>query len=120
MKGIKQPISPEETIHTKWQKGARKDVERTFGVLKSTWRFSQNPIKMWKIDDIASRVTACFILSNILVLDHVMEAINATYDPFFSLEEDEEMMIPQSNEFEHQHNKYANLKCLMVSIQTLS
>ena len=63
---------------------------------------------MWEIDDIASRVTACLILHNILVSDHVMEDVNSTYDPFFSLDKNEEIMIPQSNEFEHQHNKYAH------------
>ena len=93
MKGIKQPISPEETIHTKWQESTRKDVERAFGIFKLTWRFCHNPIEMWEIDDIARWVTVCLILHNILVLDHVMEDVNATYDPFFSLEEDKEVMI---------------------------
>ena len=81
---IKQPISPEETIYTKWQEGTRKDMERAFGVIKSTWTFCQNPIEMWEIDNITSRVTACLISHNILVLDCMMEDVNATYDPFFS------------------------------------
>ena len=60
-------------------------------------------IQMWKIDDITSRVTVCLILHNIFVLNRVMKDVNATYYQFFSLEENEEMMNPQSNECEHQH-----------------
>jgi hypothetical protein len=37
VRGIKVPATREEKKYTSWQEGARKDVERVFGVLKSTW-----------------------------------------------------------------------------------
>jgi hypothetical protein len=37
VRGIKkEPATRKEKNYTSWQKGARKDVERTFGVLKNT------------------------------------------------------------------------------------
>jgi hypothetical protein len=37
VRGIKVPATREEKKYTSWQEGARKDVERAFGVLKNTW-----------------------------------------------------------------------------------
>jgi hypothetical protein len=73
VKGIKQPITYEETKYTAWQEGARKDVERALGNLKSRWQFAVHPILLHKIKDIAARMTTCLILHNILVGERVME-----------------------------------------------
>jgi hypothetical protein len=37
VKGIKEPIIESEKRFTAWQEGARKDIERAFGVLKACW-----------------------------------------------------------------------------------
>jgi len=44
VKGIKEPITPQEKRYTGWQEACRKDVERAFGVLKATWQFLDRPI----------------------------------------------------------------------------
>jgi hypothetical protein len=44
VRGMKEPATRKEKNYTSWQKGARKDVERAFGVLKNTWKFLDRPI----------------------------------------------------------------------------
>jgi hypothetical protein len=39
IKGIKEPIAPQEKKYSQWRESSRKDVERGFGVAKGTWQF---------------------------------------------------------------------------------
>ena len=89
VKGKSVAITREEKRFTAWQEASRKDIERAFGVLKGVWQFLERPILMMKLDDIASRVTCCIILHNILVSDRVMGDCRATYKPDYVLEEEE-------------------------------
>lgn len=88
VKGIKEPITEEEKRYTSWQEGARKDIERAFGILKSCWQFMSRPIHLMNIEDLGRRVQSCLILHNILVSDRIMDLIGADYDAAFSLESD--------------------------------
>ena len=89
VKGKSVAITREEKRYTAWQEASRKDIERAFGVLKGVWQFLERPIHLMKLDDIASRVTCCIILHNILVSDRVMGDCRATYKPDYVLEEEE-------------------------------
>jgi hypothetical protein len=62
--GIKVPATREEKKYTSWQEGARKDVERAFGVLKNTWQFLDRPILLLDLTDISNRVVSCLLLHN--------------------------------------------------------
>jgi hypothetical protein len=88
VKGIKQPITELQKLFTGWQEGARKDIERAFGVLKGTWQFTAKPIQLRNLKKISNRVTTCLILHNILVSDRVMGGPEDTYDPSFSVLEE--------------------------------
>ena len=72
MKGIKIPLTNEETKYTKWQEAVRKDIERAFGNLKILWKFVCRPIEIWSLNDIADHITILLILHNIVVADQVM------------------------------------------------
>ena len=72
VKGLSQPIFMNQKNFTKWQEGARKDIERAFGVLKQTWQFMDRPIRMLDLENITKRVGTCIILHNMLVQDRVM------------------------------------------------
>jgi hypothetical protein len=89
VKGIKQPITTEETKYTAWQEGARKDIERAFGNLKSRWQFAANPILLHSVTEIAGRMTTCLILHNMLGSDRIMGDPTKMYDPAarFDMEE---------------------------------
>jgi hypothetical protein len=85
VKGIKQPITTDETNFTAWQKGARKDVDRAFGNLKSRWQFAAHPILLRCIKDIAARITTCIILHKMLVSSTVMGDPTRPYEPAASV-----------------------------------
>jgi hypothetical protein len=80
VRGIKVPATTEEKNYTSWQEGARKDVERAFGVLKSTWQqFLDRPMLLHDLKDISNRVVSCLLLHNMLVTDRVMQEASTTY-----------------------------------------
>jgi hypothetical protein len=88
VRGIKVPATREEKKYTSWQEGARKDVERAFGVFKNTWQFLDRPILLNDLTDISNRVVSCLLLHNIIVMDRVMQEASDTcynyrerYDP---------------------------------------
>jgi hypothetical protein len=79
VRGIKVPATRKEKNYTSWQEGARKDVERAFGVLKNTWQFLDRSILLHDLKDISNRVVSCLFLHNIIVMDRVMQEASATY-----------------------------------------
>ena len=51
----------------KKQEGARKDVERAFGVLQSRFAIVRGPTKGWKRKEIGDFMKACVIIHNMIV-----------------------------------------------------
>ncbi len=49
--GIKEPVSDAESNYTSWQEGARKDIERAFGVLQGSFKFTATPIQMHNLSE---------------------------------------------------------------------
>jgi Plant transposon protein len=48
--GCKIPVGDREIKFTEWQESARKDVERSFGVLQGRWKVLANPIHTIRMD----------------------------------------------------------------------
>jgi hypothetical protein len=96
IRGFKEPVTADESTFTSWQEGARKDVERAFGVFQGTkWKSVATPIQTIDPKYIASMVSCCLILHNMGVSDRVMGDVRARYDPgslvvLEEVEEDEE------------------------------
>jgi antitoxin component of RelBE/YafQ-DinJ toxin-antitoxin module len=67
VKTISVPISSTEKAYKKWQEGARKDVERSFGVLQSKFRWVTRPIELWDPSEIRNAVLTCIIVHNMMV-----------------------------------------------------
>jgi hypothetical protein len=72
VRGFQEPTNQSEQDFTRWQEGARKDVERAFGVLQAKFQFIARPIHLHHLQDIANRVATCIILHNMCVSDRVM------------------------------------------------
>ncbi len=53
VKGIKIPLTNDETKYTKWQEAVRKDIEHAFGNLEILLNFVCHPIEIWSLNDIA-------------------------------------------------------------------
>jgi Plant transposon protein len=81
VRGYKAPILPEEKRFTKWQEGARKDIERAFGVLQAKWKAVANPIHLIDLKAIANMMATCIVLHNMCVSDRVMGDVHARYRP---------------------------------------
>jgi hypothetical protein len=106
VKDIKQPIGVPEAKYSEWQEGARKDVERAFGNLKSAWQFAARPIHLHCIKDIAARMTTCLILHNMLVSDRVMKDPTKSYDPAASVVM-EEATVEQPADLRQVQNQFS-------------
>eukprot|EP00918_Siedleckia_nematoides_P059746 GHVU01130243.1.p1 GENE.GHVU01130243.1~~GHVU01130243.1.p1 ORF type:complete len:470 (-),score=54.29 GHVU01130243.1:3559-4968(-) len=57
---------------TSVQESARKDVERTFGVLRQTWGVLSKPCLLWHKEDIVKKVKTCLILHNMRRQEHMV------------------------------------------------
>jgi hypothetical protein len=93
-----RPITNQEKRYTAWQEACRKDIERAFGVLKTTWQCVDRPIHLYHLDDIADRIACCLVLHNMLVTDRVMDGENYNYrkryDPASRMGT-EEVVVPE-------------------------
>ncbi|XP_010468495.1 PREDICTED: putative nuclease HARBI1 [Camelina sativa] len=69
VKSIPQPQHPKHRLFAEKQEGARKDVERAFGVLQSRFAMIKNPSLLWSKGKIAYIMRACLILHNMIVED---------------------------------------------------
>jgi Plant transposon protein/Ulp1 protease family, C-terminal catalytic domain len=90
MGAVKQPITDEEKKFSAWQEGARKDVERGFGVLQCRWQAIEHPIHTHNPEKIPKMISTCLILHNMCVAERVMGDIDALYDPAYGLDLEKE------------------------------
>ncbi|WVZ69421.1 hypothetical protein U9M48_018209, partial [Paspalum notatum var. saurae] len=69
VKSVSGPVSNKQKIYAQRQESCRKDVERTFGVLRAKWKILHSPARMWKTRDLNAIVRACVILHNMIIED---------------------------------------------------
>ncbi|KAL6840949.1 hypothetical protein ACP4OV_029209 [Aristida adscensionis] len=74
MKTISLPQTEKHKLFAEHQEGARKDVERAFGVLQSRFTIVRRPARMWKRKSVGRIMLACVILHNMIVEDEREEA----------------------------------------------
>lgn len=67
VKAIRYPTTPRDKLFTKRQEGARKDVERAFGVLKAKWHIVKNAARPYELENLRSIMYACIIMHNMVV-----------------------------------------------------
>ncbi|EEY69220.1 uncharacterized protein PITG_05425 [Phytophthora infestans T30-4] len=66
---ISAPQGNKRRCYAAQQEAARKDVERTFGVLQQRFRILALPCKLWSVDAMNDVMLACIILHNMIVED---------------------------------------------------
>lgn len=66
---FKRPTNQKEKLFAQVQEGARKDVERAFGVLQLRFAFVHTPAKLWSKDKLSSIMHSCIIMHNMIVED---------------------------------------------------
>jgi len=68
-KSIRLPITDKERLYAKEQEGARKDIERAFGVLQRRFCILKRPARLYDRAVLRDVVLACIILHNMIVED---------------------------------------------------
>jgi hypothetical protein len=94
---INPPITQQEKNFSKWQEGARKDIERAFGVLQCRFKAMCTPILSSTMFGATNLTACCIILHNMGVSDRIMQDVNARYDPS-KVVEGGGSMVPQINQ----------------------
>lgn len=67
-------------LYAEHQEGARKDIERSFGVLRRRFSILKRPARLYDRDQLHDIVLACVILHNMIVEDEKEEDIEENLD----------------------------------------
>lgn len=78
VKTIHNPQDDAGKYFAKCQEAARKDIERTFGVLQCCWKIISYPSQHWSVEKVQKIMQCCIILHNMRVVDR------SEHDPFIS------------------------------------
>ncbi|XP_074288124.1 uncharacterized protein LOC141613289 [Silene latifolia] len=62
-------LSEKRKLFARYQESARKDIERTFGVLKKRFAIIATPVRLWKKCEVGDIMKACIILHNMIIED---------------------------------------------------
>lgn len=64
---VSEPVTKKEMLMASCQEGARKDVERAFGVLQAKWHVLARPCRFWGREKMKVVIMCCIILHNMMV-----------------------------------------------------
>ncbi|XP_026410196.1 protein ALP1-like [Papaver somniferum] len=67
VQAYKKPTNSRQRCFTKMQEGARKDVERAFGILQAKWHIVRGPVEYWDEEDLKFIMLSCVILHNMII-----------------------------------------------------
>lgn len=67
VKTVSVPLNIPQNKYAKWQEGARKSVERAFGILQRKFQILCRPVELFYVEEIADIVDASLILHNMMV-----------------------------------------------------
>ncbi|TVU40000.1 hypothetical protein EJB05_13445 [Eragrostis curvula] len=80
VKSVRHPMERKTEHFAAMQEGARKDIERAFGVLQARWAVIRGPAYGWDRERLSDIMTACIIMHNMIVEDKKDEATNTNFD----------------------------------------
>ncbi|XP_071719412.1 uncharacterized protein [Rutidosis leptorrhynchoides] len=70
VKAYSRAADPKSKYFSRKQSKARKDVERTFGILQGRWHILQQPARPYSLKSIQRIMYACIIMHNMIVEDN--------------------------------------------------
>jgi hypothetical protein len=80
IKTIRHPYDVRTQHFDTIQESARKDIERTFGVLPKRWVVVRGPAYGWSPEHIRDIMKTCIILHNMIVEDEGPSVLNTSFD----------------------------------------
>jgi len=96
VKTIHLPQCSKDKLFAERQEGARKDVERAFGVLQARFAILQSPACMWQVQSLTEIMYACIILHNMIVEDE-RDTFRVRYDDDYEYDYDNGTSTPLLN-----------------------
>jgi hypothetical protein len=70
MKTIRRP-NGDEARFAKEKEAARKDVDRAFGILQTSWAIARHRARTWSVQTMWEVMTACVTMHNMIV-EHML------------------------------------------------
>jgi hypothetical protein len=89
------------------QESARKDIERTFGVLQKRWAIVRGLAYGWSLEHIRDIMKTCIILHNMIVEDEGPSSLNTSFDNIGILADTTHGSMAERNEYIN--NRYEQL-----------
>ncbi|WVZ74210.1 hypothetical protein U9M48_022422 [Paspalum notatum var. saurae] len=80
VKTVRHPMDAKTKHFAKCQEGARKDIERAFGVLQARWAVLRGPAYGWDRANLSDIMKACIIMHNMIVEDEGPSARNTNFE----------------------------------------
>jgi len=80
LKTVHHPMTNKDCRFAQVQEGARKDIERAFGVLQVRWGIIRGPAYGWDRYRLKNIMMACIILHNMIIDDERGENLPYVYD----------------------------------------
>ena len=80
LKTVRHPMTNKDCRFSQVQEGARKDIERAFGVLQARWAIIRGPAYGWDRYRLKNIMMACIILHNMIIDDERGENLPYVYD----------------------------------------
>jgi hypothetical protein len=107
VKTIRHPYDVRTQHFATIQESARKDIERTFGVLQKRWAIVRGPAYGWSPQHIGDIMKTCIILHNMIVEDEGPSSLNTSFDNIGVLADTSHGSMSERNEFIN--NRYDQL-----------
>ncbi|CAO2189305.1 unnamed protein product [Urochloa humidicola] len=105
VKSVRHPMERKTQRFAAVQEGARKDIERTFGVLQARWAVIRGPAYGWKREQLSDIMTACIIMHNMIVEDEKSEATNTNFSNIGKQVKPSSGNVPERLAFVAAHHK---------------
>eukprot|EP00267_Zea_mays_P027946 XP_008657270.1 uncharacterized protein LOC103636697 [Zea mays] len=107
VKTIRHPYDVRTQHFATIQESARKDIEKTFGVLQKRWAIVRGPAYGWSPQHIGDIMKTCIILHNMIVEDEGPSSLNTSFDNIGVLADTSHGSMSERNEFIN--NRYDQL-----------
>ncbi|XP_055633618.1 uncharacterized protein LOC129773965 [Toxorhynchites rutilus septentrionalis] len=103
---ISAPVGQKRKYFAEKQEPARKDVERTFGVLMARFAIVKTPARSWNKDDLNSVMRTCIILRNMIIEDEREDAVpsNESRDSVYEVTRPDDTFAAFLNRYKKVHD----------------
>ena len=117
VKTVRHPMERKTQRFASLQEGARKDIERAFGVLQARWAVIRGPAYGWDREQLSHIMTACIIMHNMIIQDEQAAATNTNFDNIGTPVDPSRGSHAAREEFIQAHHKLRN-KALHFQLQS--